>query len=164
MPLPGDWRAIGDRLIAGEVTVAFAWGLYKLGSQRIILTVTTMQIVTWGLSWTLERGEVTGVMLSPSALEIKLIDGEIIRPSMFWSSPFGVIYFQAGVFRNAMSRDTVRDVISQWREEPRELGEGQRGAPDSVRRRRWRVRSDLPLLLGSAAVIAAEAAAVTAWW
>jgi hypothetical protein len=26
MPPSGDWSAIGDRLIAGEVTAVFAWG------------------------------------------------------------------------------------------------------------------------------------------
>jgi hypothetical protein len=37
---------------------------------------------------------------------------------MFWSSGPGIIYFQAGLFRNAMSRETVREKVLQWREAP----------------------------------------------
>jgi hypothetical protein len=165
MPPRGDWRAIGDRLLAGEVSTAFAWGMYKLGSQKIVLGAASMRIVTWGLTWTVDRREVANVVLSPAAMTVQLTDGHRIRPSTFWSSGPGMIYFQVGLFRNSMSRETIRDKILQWREQPQEYAKATRpGIRGGERRRRWRIRADLWLLLALAAVIAVEAAAVTAWW
>jgi hypothetical protein len=138
--------------------------MFKLGSQRIVLGVTSMRIVTWGLTWIVDRREVADVVLSPAAMTVKLTDGSRIRPSTFWSSGPGVIYLQAGLFRNSMSRETIRDRILQWRQESQESalaitpGFRMRGT-----RRRWRIRANLWLLFGLAAMIAVEAVAVTAW-
>jgi hypothetical protein len=55
MAPPSRWSDLGDRLIAGEVTAVFAWGFYKLGSQRIILNDDAMRIITWCLTWTVGR-------------------------------------------------------------------------------------------------------------
>jgi hypothetical protein len=166
MPPRGDWRAIGDRLLAGEVLAVVAWGMYKLGSMRIVLGASAMRIVTWGVSWTVLRDEVSDVKLRPSQLVTSLADGSSISPSMFWSSPFGVIYFKTGLFRNSMSREAIREKILQWREEPVEVPEvkAKQWGRVPASRRRWRVRANLPLLFALVALIAAEAAAVTAWW
>lgn len=166
MPPRGDWSAIGDRLLASEIVAVVAWGMYKLGSQRVSLGPSAMRVVTWGVSWTVGRDEVKDVVLLPSALEIRLTDGSSIRPSMFWSSGPGIIYFQAGLFRNAMSRETVRQKILQWREVPGDVPvtAARRWGRVPASRRRWQVRANLPLLFALVAFIAAEAAAVTAWY
>lgn len=165
MPPAEDWRAIGDRLLAGEIMAVTAWGFYKLGSNRIVLRATSMEIVTWGLRWFVDRAEVADVVQFPASLTIILTDGSRIRPSMFWSSGPGMIYFQLGLFRNAMSRETIRHRILAWRQDPAGQARSRpRGIRVRLRCRRWRVRADLWLLLGLAAAIAIEAAAVTAWW
>jgi hypothetical protein len=163
LPPSGDWSAIGDRLIAGEVTAVFAWGFFKLGSQRIILADNTMRIITWYLTWTVGRNEVADVALSRQALTIVLIDGSTIEPAMFWSSGPGMVYLRAGFFRNAMSREKIRDKILQWRE-PTDPKTVERGLAQSLGQWRIsRVRANLPLLVGLVAFVAAEAVIATAF-
>jgi hypothetical protein len=65
MPPADDWGALSDRLIAGEVSALFAWGFYKLGSQKIILARDAMRILIWGAVWTVGRDEVERVLLAP---------------------------------------------------------------------------------------------------
>jgi hypothetical protein len=64
-----------------------------------------------------------------------------------------------------MSRESIRDAILAWRQDPAGRAPSR---PDSirerVRNRRWKVRANLWPLVGLAAAIAVEAAAVTAWW
>lgn len=162
IPPRGDWHAIGHRLLAGEICVLFTWVLYKAGSMRIILGSATMRIVSWALTWTVGRNEVSDVELSASELTIRLADGSRIRPMMFWSSAPGVIYFRLGLFANSMSRETICARILEWRQPP--PGSPGTAARAGRRDRRWRVRADLWLLLGMAAAIAVEAVLVTAWW
>jgi hypothetical protein len=162
MPPPGDWRAIGDRLLAGEVLVFGAWFMYKVGSQRIVLRAASMEIITWGLRWVVGRREVADVVLLPASLTVRLTDGSTIRPSMFWSSGPGMLYLQLGLFRNSMSRETIREKILEWREKPVPASPG--SGLEALTHRHWQVRANLWLLLGLAAAIAIEEAAVTAWW
>lgn len=160
-PQVGDWSALPSRLIAAEVLAACAWAFYKLGSSRIVLRETSMDIMTWMLRWTVERGEVANVAAEPSALAIYLADGCVIRPSTFWSTPSGVIYFNLGWFKNAMSRQTIRDAILAWRRPPDDQ------APKVRRiwpcRRHWRPRFNLVLLALLLGAFAAEAVLVTAF-
>ena len=140
-------------MIAGEVTAVFAWGFFKLGSQRMILTDNTMRIVTWFLTLTVGRNEVADVALSRQALTIVLIDGSTIEPAMFWLLGPGVVYLRAGFFRNAMSREKIREKILQWRE-PTDPETADRGFVQSLGQRRIsRVRANLPLLVGLVAFV-----------
>ncbi len=159
MPRAGDWSAIGDRLIAGEITVLVAWTLYKLGSQKVVLGETTMRIVTWGLSWTVGRDEVARVVLSPSSLTVVLADGSKIRLSMFWSSGSGVAFVSAGLFTNFSSRRTISERIVEWRRVPASPAPG---AQAPACKRHWQLRPNLLLLISLLAVIGAEAVLVTA--
>jgi hypothetical protein len=159
MPPAGDWAALGDRLFAGEVCAVFAWFFYKLGSQRVVLGASSMRIVTWGLVWMVGRDEVDRVMLSPSALTVVLADGSKIRPSMFWSSGTGFAFVSAGIFTNFSSRRTISERIMQWRRVPASPPPGRQA---SARRRHWRPRPNLLLLVTLLAVIGAEAVLVTA--
>jgi hypothetical protein len=81
------------------VAITFAWGLYKLGSNRMALGEKVMQIVSWGRIWTVSRGEVKSVVLADGAysLTIILTDGSATRAAMFVASPLGVGYFRAGL-------------------------------------------------------------------
>jgi hypothetical protein len=160
-PLAGDWSALPSRLIAAEVLAFCAWAFYKLGSSRIVLRENTMEIMTWMLCWTVGRGEVADVAAEPTSLAIYLADGCVIRPSTFWSTPTGVIYFRLGWFKNAMSRQTIRDAILAWRRPAAQR-------PPKARRiwpcgRHWRTRFNLFLLALLLGVFAAEAALITAF-
>jgi hypothetical protein len=160
-PLAGDWSALPSRLIAAEVLATCAWAFCKLGTSRIVLRETSMEIVTWMLRWTIGRGDVADVAAEPSALAIYLADGCVIRPSTFWSTPSGVIYFRLGMFKNSMFRLTIRDAILAWRRPPAQT------APKARRiwpcRRHWRPRLNVLLLLLLLGVFAAEATLVTAF-
>lgn len=164
MPPPGDWQAIGDRLLVGEILVVAAWAFYRVGSMRIVLRAASMEIVGFGLKSVVRRNEVADVFLRSDCLVIVLTDGSRIRPAMFWTSGPGRIYFQFGLFRNAMSRTKIRDSILEWRQEPREPDfPSPRNVREYLRHRHWRVRTDLKLLTFSAAMVAVVAVIATAW-
>jgi hypothetical protein len=164
MPPAGDWGALADRLIAGEVCALFAWGFYKLGSQKIILARDAMRILTWGAVWTVGRDEVERVLLAPSSLTIMLCDGSRIRPSMFWSSPTGMALAGGDIFANFSSRKTIFEQIMRWRRPP--AGDTPTGVSPAgralPRAPRWRVRGNF-LLLVTLIAVAAEAVLVTAF-
>jgi hypothetical protein len=151
-------HSLFDRWLGGQVAITFAWGLYKLGSNRMVLGEKVMQIVSWGRIWTVSRGEVRSVVLADEAFSLTIIltDGSEIRPAMFVASPLGVGYFQAGLFRNSMSREAIAARITEWN--ARTPGTSPSAAPG----RRWRVRLNLGLLLIASAIIAAEAISLTA--
>lgn len=150
-------HSLGARWGFGEIVAVWGWGLYKLGSQRIVLGDDEMRILTWGVCWRVARGEVRDVVLSaePFSLAVVLEGGYRIRPSMFLASPGGVGFLRAGLFKNAMSRVVIRERILAWNAAvpPREAG----GAVG----RRWRVRHDLPVLAGVSLIIAVEAIVLT---
>lgn len=150
-------HSLGNRWGFGEILAVWGWGLYKLGSQRIVMGDDEMRILTWGVCWRVARGEVRDVALSaePFSLAVILDGGYRIRPSMFLASPGGVGYLRAGLFKNAMSRVVIRERILAWNAAvPPVAGGGTAG-------RRWRVRHDLPLLAGVSLVIAVEAVVLT---
>jgi hypothetical protein len=152
-----------DRWVGGQVAITFAWGLYKGGSNRIVLGEKAMRVVSWGRTWTVGRGEVRSVLLADEAfsLSVMLADGSVIRPFMFMASPLGVGYFRAGLFRNSMSRETIAARITEWN------GQVPGVPPVRAAGRRWRFRLSLRLLLAASAVVAAEAISLTAagiWW
>jgi hypothetical protein len=161
-PLAGDWSALTGRLIASIICVFSAWLLYQVGSNKIVLSDTSMQITTSVLRWTVERDEVENVRLTPSALQIALTDGCVIRPSMFWSTPAGSVYFALGLFKNAMSRSAIRTQILDWRHSPIRAASGQH-KPLWPCRRHWRTRLSLGLLMVIIGVVATEAVLVTAF-
>ena len=151
------------RWLGGQVLITVAWGLYKLGSNRIALGEKAMQIVSWGRICTVRRGEVKEVLLADEAfsLTIFLTDGLVIQPFMFMASRLGVGYFRAGLFRNSMSRETIAARITEWNAQVPGVPPVQ--APD----RRWRVRLNLRLLLIASLVVVAEAISLSAaniWW
>lgn len=156
-------HSLPARWLGGQVAITFAWGLYKLGSNRIVLGQDAMRIVSWGRTWTVRRGEVKSVVLASEAfsLSIALADGSVIRPFMFMASPFGTVYLRGGLFRNSMSRETIAARITEWNARP------PRPSPVPAPGRRWRVRLNLALLLVASAIVAAEAISLTAanmWW
>jgi hypothetical protein len=145
-------------LIAGEVCAVLAWGLYKLGSQRIVLNGDTMRIITWGLIWTVVKDELADVALSPQVLTIVLADKSTIEPLMFYSSGPGMLYINAGLFRNSMSSESIKNKLLEWRDSPSGSGEIDRGIAQSLGRRSIsKVRANLPFLLGLVAIVAIEA-------
>jgi hypothetical protein len=161
MPPAGDWKALGDRLIAGIVLAIGCWGFFKVGSQRIVLDDEDMRIVTFGAVWTVPRNAVSKVVLAASALTIVLKDGTNIRPSMFWSSPTGVVAVRSGQFANFASRQTIAQAIRQW---SGRSGSGTGGLQHNERGGRyWRARTNLLLLAALLAIVVVEAIAVTAW-
>jgi len=110
---------------------------------------------------TVWRGEVRSVLLADEAFSLSIIlaDGSVIEPFMFMASPLGVGYFQLGLFRNSMSRETIAARITEWNDQVP-------GAPP-VRAPGRRLRLSLRLLLIASAVVAAEAISLTAaniWW
>jgi hypothetical protein len=158
MPPPSHWSTISNRLIAGEVCAVLAWGLYKLGSQRIVLNGDTMRIITWGLIWTVVKDELADVALSPQVLTIVLADKSTIEPLMFYSSGPGMLYINAGLFRNSMSSESIKNKLLEWRDSPSGSGEIDRGIAQSLGRRSIsKVRANLPFLLGLVAIVAIEA-------
>jgi len=154
---PGPEHSLAARWGGGQLVILGIWALYKLASNRIILGEDVMRIVSWGRIWTVCRGEVESVLLTDEifSLSIILTDGTIIRPGMFVASPLGIGYFRAGLFRNAMSRETIAARITEWNEQAHGVSRGEKPG------RRWSVRLDLPFLLIASAVIAAEAIALT---
>jgi hypothetical protein len=151
-------HALFDRWLGGQVLVTGAWAFYKLASNRIVLGEGAMRIVSWGRIWTVRRGEVEEVLLTDEALSLSIIlaDGLVIRPFMFMASPLGVGYFQAGLFRNSMSREAIAARITEWN------AQVPGASPVPAPGRRWRVRLNLRLLLIASAVVAAEAISLTA--
>jgi hypothetical protein len=153
MPPRGDWAAVGERLFAGEILVVAVWIFYKVASQRVILGPSALRIVTFWVTWTVDRNEIVDVL--PEEWIIRLTDGSSIQPLSRWS--LGPRGHYAGAL-------IMRREILRWRWTPQELAltpsaDVHRQPP----RRRWQVRGDWRLLLVLAALIAAEAAAVTAW-
>jgi hypothetical protein len=159
-PKAGDWHALSSRLIAGEICGIAAWCFYKVASNKVILSEASMQVITFMFRWTINRDEISDVKLVPSSMVIMLTDGCIIRPSMFWLTPAGALYFGAGLRRNAVSRNVVRDEILRWRQAPEALQRNARAWWPC--RRHWSLRPNLILLTLLVCVVAAEAIAVTA--
>jgi hypothetical protein len=162
LPAAGDWNALSGRLIAGIVLACCAWLFHQIASNRVVLGDTSMQIATLLLRWTVRRDEVTEVRLTPSALEIALTDGCVVRPSMFWSTPAGGTYFALGLFRNAMSRSTIRAQILSWRQPPAPAA-AEMHARFWPCRRHWRTRPNPGLLAVLVGAVAVEAVLVTAF-
>jgi hypothetical protein len=156
MPPAGDWSALAVRFNA-EIIVLGSWAIYKAASNKIILSGEVMQIVTWGLIWTVRRAEVARVALLQASLTIFLTDGSKIRPSTFWASGPGILYLRLGWFQNFCSRQDIRDRIMQWRQEPAALS-SINTAPSA---RRWRVRPNATLLATLLLGIAVEAVILT---
>jgi hypothetical protein len=120
-----------------------------------------MEVVSFMLRWTVARDEVADVRVAPSSLEIRLADGCAIRPFVFWTTPAGAVYFAAGLFKNAMSRLTIREQILAWRQAPTPgPASGSRFWPC---RRHWRLRLNLGFLGLAVAVVAIESVLVTAF-
>lgn len=160
-PAAGDWSALSSRMIASIVCACAAWAFYKVASNKAVLHDESMEIVTFMLRWTVARDEVADVRVVPSSLEIRLADGCAIRPSMFWTTPAGAVYSAAGLFKNAMSRSTIRKQILTWRQAPTPvLANGSRFWPC---RRHWRFRLNLGFLGLAVAVVAIESMLVTAF-
>jgi hypothetical protein len=156
-------HSLPARWLGGQVAITFAWGLYKLGSNRIVLGQDAMRIVSWGRTWTVRRGEVKSVLLASEAFSLSIIlaDGSVIRPFMFMASPSGVAYLRGGLFRNSMSRETIAARITEWN------ARLPRASPVPAPGRRWHVRLNLALLLIASAAVAAQAIALTLaniWW
>lgn len=168
MPPHGHWASLGVRFFAGEMGMLFVWFFFKIGSNRIILGGESMRIVTWGLCWTVRRDEMVEVVQKPSALVFVLSDGCQIRPSTFWSTPTGTIYTSMGWFKNAMSRQVIREAVMEWRRgipgNPA-AGGGRRGRRRRVWpcRRHWRVRGNWLLLAGLTGMTAVVAVLATAF-
>jgi hypothetical protein len=154
---PGPQHSRAARWGGGELVVVWAWALYKLGSNRIILDEDSLEVVSWGLIRTVPRGEVESAVVTSEAfsLSIVLADGWVIRPAMFLLSPAGMSYARAGLFPNAGSRQAIAARITEWSREAR-------GGAPAASARRWRVRLNLAILAAASLVVAAEAISLTA--
>jgi len=124
---PGPQHSLVDRWGGGALVVVWAWAIYKLGSNRIILDEDSLKIVSWGLIRTIPRGEVESAVVTSEAFSVSIVlaDGSVIRPAMFLLSPGGMSYARAGLFPNAGSRQAIAARITEW---SREARGGVRGA------------------------------------
>lgn len=153
-------HSVDARWFGGQIIILISWALYKLGSNRIILDGDVMRVLSWGLTWTVRRGEVRSVELSrgPRSLSILLTDGSALEPVMFMTSPFSPIN-PGGSSSNIMSRRDIRDRIIEWNAE--KLVEEEIPSSSSLPERRWRIRYNLTLLLALSVLVAVEAIALT---
>lgn len=155
---PGPQHSLADRWGGGEIVIVSAWAFYKLASQRIILGGEAMEIVSWGLIWTIRRDEVESAVITSEVLStsVVLADGSVIRPTMFLLSPTGMAYARGGLFPNAGSRQAIAARITDWSREARG------GTPAVTSPQRWRVRLNLALWLAGSLAVAIEAISLTA--
>ena len=98
---PGPQHSLAARWGGGELVVIWAWAIYKLGSNRIILYEDSLEIVSWGLIRTIPRGEVESAVVTSEAFSVSIVlaGGSVIRPMMFLLSPVGVSYAGPGCSR-----------------------------------------------------------------
>jgi hypothetical protein len=69
-----------------------------------------------------------------------------------------MLYINAGLFRNSMSSESIKNKLLEWRDSPSGSGEIDRGIAQSLGRRSIsKVRANLPFLLGLVAIVAIEA-------
>lgn len=156
LPPPGDWSDLGNRLIAGSVLGFAAWFFYQLGSQRIILSESDMEIVDWFMQWSVPRNGVKEVLLSPRSLTIRLSNGVAIVPLMFRTLPVGAALVSMGRFENFSSRKAVVKRINEWYSVSTDRMQSGGDVPIEPR-----MRINFTLLIILVAVMAVEAFVVT---
>jgi hypothetical protein len=153
-------HSLGARWAFGEIMVAGAWALYKVGSQRIVLAEDEMRIYTWALCWRVPRGQVRDVQVRTReqlSLAVVLINGFQIRPTTFAT--------RQGIGRgsgNALSRAGITGRILEWNAGVPAPASGSAPGPEGGDRRYSQLRrDDLVVLIGLSLVVALEAIIAT---